>query len=122
MIRRVLTNFDVKDPESYRVIQIVALSVFVVFPVCLLRSVSNLRYATILSIFSITYTTVILIIELPMYWINGKAKVEKLELFKFDWSIFSAVGITFFSFMSQTSFYAATETLSKRDAPHLTRV
>ncbi len=122
MVRRVMTSFGVDNPEQYRVMQVIALSCVVIFPLCLLRSVSNLRYATILSLFSITYTTIILIVELPMYWSSGKASVEKLELFRLDWSIFSAVGVTFFSFMSQTGFYAATERLTKRDAPHLTKV
>ncbi len=122
MIQRVMKNFGVTDPEQYRNYHIMALSVVVIFPVCLLRDVSNLRYATILSIFSITYTTVILVIELPFYWINEVASMNKLVLFRLDWSFFSAFGITFFAFMSQTGFYAAIERLSKRDPPHLTKV
>jgi len=122
MIQRILKNFDVKGSEDYRSIHIIVLSVAVVFPVCLLRSVSNLRYATILSICSISYTTILLIIELPFYWINGIAKIENIEYFKFDWSFLNAFGITFFAFTSQTGFYAATERLTKRDPAHLTKV
>ena len=122
MIQRVLKNFEVKGGEDYKNLHIVLLSAIVVFPVCLLKSVSNLRYATILSICSISYTTILLIIELPFYWINGIAKLENIEYFKYDWSFLNAFGITFFAFMSQTGFYAAIEKLTKRDPAHLTKV
>ena len=115
-----MRSFDVDSPEQYRYIHIIALSVVVVFPTCLLRNVAILRYAMILSIASISYTTIVLIIEMPMYWINAKNS-GNLVFFKFDWSFLSAFGITFFAFMSQTSFYSATETLGKRDVPHLTK-
>ena len=122
MIQRVMKNFSVDKTEQYRTYHIILVSIFIVFPVCLLRGVSNLRYATILSMLSISYTTIILIIELPFYWINGKASLSNLVWFRLDWSFFSAFGITFFAFMSQTGFYAAIERLSKRDPPHLTKV
>ena len=122
MVQRVLKNFNVENPEQYKNYHIMGLSLVVIFPACLLRSVSNLRYVTILSMLSITYTTVIIIVELPFYWINGKISMDKLVLFRLNWSFFSAFGITFFAFMSQTGFYAATEKLVKRDEPHLRKV
>lgn len=122
MIQRLMKEFKVTNPEQYKNYHIVGFSVIVIFPICLLRDVSILRYATILSILSIAYTTIIVIIELPFYWINGKASMNDLKLFKLDWSFFNAFGITFFAFMSQTGFYAAIERLTKRDPQHLKKV
>jgi len=119
MIQRVMKNFGVTDTEQYKNWHIIGLSICLVFPVCLLRGVSNLRYATILSIFSISYTTIILIIELPFYWSKGYASLDKIVWYKFNTDFFGAFGITFFAFMSQTGFYAATERLTKRDESHL---
>lgn len=115
-------NFNVDNPAQYKIWHVIGLSVVMVFPVCLLRDVSNLRYAAILSILSISYTTIVVLIELPMYWLNGKNDDQKVEYFKFNWGFLSAFGITFFAFMSQTGFYAAIERLTKRDTTHLTKV
>eukprot|EP00826_Nyctotherus_ovalis_P035269 TRINITY_DN3016_c0_g1_i2.p1 TRINITY_DN3016_c0_g1~~TRINITY_DN3016_c0_g1_i2.p1 ORF type:complete len:393 (-),score=67.52 TRINITY_DN3016_c0_g1_i2:161-1339(-) len=119
MIQRIMLSAGVTNCINYRTYHVIALSVVVIFPLCLLEGVDNLRYATIVSITSIAYTTLITIIELPFYWVNGKASVDRITYFNLDWSFFSAFGITFFAFMSQTSFYSAIEKLGKRDDTHL---
>eukprot|EP00830_Metopus_es_P018069 TRINITY_DN6165_c0_g1_i2.p1 TRINITY_DN6165_c0_g1~~TRINITY_DN6165_c0_g1_i2.p1 ORF type:complete len:478 (+),score=37.77 TRINITY_DN6165_c0_g1_i2:58-1434(+) len=121
LIQRILKSFEVPNSEDYKVLHTVILSCVVIFPVCLLKSVNNLRYATILSLTSITYTCVVLIVELPMYWSNSKTE-RKITLFNLDWGFFDAFGITFFAFMSQTGFFAATEKLEKRDSSHLNAI
>jgi amino acid permease len=122
MIQRILLNAGVSNPEKCRTWHIALLSVFIIFPLSLLKGVTKLRYATILSITSIAYTTLITIIELPFFWINSKTSIDKLVVFRVDWSFFSAFGITFFAFMSQTGFYTAIEQLTKRDDAHLRTV
>jgi len=122
LVQRILKNFGGTDTENLRTYHIIALSVFIVFPVCLLKSVSMLRYATILSIFSISYMTIIILIELPYYWSKGLVSFNDIVWVKLNPSFFSAFGITFFSFASQTSFYAANESLVKRDERHLNKI
>jgi len=122
MIQRIMQNAGVEDYDSYRNYHVILLSICVIFPITLLKGVNRLRYATILSITSISYTTIIAIVELPFYWVNGIADIDKLTLFRLDWTFFSAFGITFFAFLSQTGFYSAIEQLTKRDDAHLRTV
>lgn len=117
MIKGGLTLLDVSDVRSYRTYHIIAISI-VVFPICLLRSVNSLRYATFVSIGAIFYTAVLLVIEMPFFW-DGKGK---LEFFKIGWDFFSAFGITFFAFTCQPGFYSALDKLSKRDESHKVKV
>ena len=122
LIQRVMMNFNVANPHNYRVYHIICVSVLIIFPLCTLRDVSKLRYATIISMISIFYTVAVVIIEMPFYWIYGKASASNIKYFVFDWSFLSAFGITFFAYMCQTGFYAATEKIAKRDPPHLFKV
>lgn len=122
MIQRIMLSAGIDNCKDYRIYHVAILSVFVIFPLSLLSGVSNLRYATILSITSIAYTTIVTIIELPFFWINGKADISKLVYFRLDWSFFSAFGITFFAFMSQTGFYSAVEQLGRRNEGRLRRI
>ncbi len=115
-------DFLGKDIKEYRTTHIMGLSICIIFPLCLLESLSALRYATLLSLASIAYTSLLVIVELPMYWKNATGRLSKVVYFNLDRDFFSAVGITFFSFVSQTSFYAATEKLLKRDTEHLKKV
>ena len=122
IIQRIMTNFSIEDPEQYRLYHIIAVSAIVIFPFCLLRDISNFRYVIILSIFAITYTTIIVIIELPFFWKNGIASLNNLTWFKLDWTFFSAFGITFFSFMCQPNFYSSTQNLTNKDEARFNKV
>jgi len=117
LIQGVLTQLDVYDPAQYRLYHIVAISAFT-FPLCLLKSVNSLRYATFVSIGAICYTAILLIIQMPYFW----EKPAKLVLFKLDWNFFNAFGITFFAFTCQAGFYGALDKLKKRDEDHKTKV
>lgn len=113
----------IDNPKDIRIYQIVFTSVFIVFPLCLMKTVNSLRYPALLTIFAIVYTAVLLIVELPFYW--GRKDLQgELVLFKIDWGIFNAFGITFWSFTAQTSFYSSFEELTKdkKDTPHKYKV
>ena len=109
----------VESPEDYRTYHILGIAVLV-FPICLLKSVSALRYATFVSIGAIAYTAVVLVIEMPYFW--GTEEAGKLEYFKLNWDFFSAFGIVFFAFTCQPGFYASLDKLKKRDEDHKTKV
>ncbi len=121
MIQGVMKSFDVTNYESYKPYHIMAVSAVIVFPVCLLRSINSLRYATLISIGAILYTCLVLFGEMFLYWDTEKAKKE-LVWVKFDSDFFSAFGITFFAFYCQVSFFPAIENLLKLDQPHIKKV
>ena len=121
MIQGVLNDFNVQDYQTYKPYHILATSVFIIFPVCLLKNVNNLRYATLVSIAAVLYTCLLLLVELFFYWDLEKAKKE-IVWFKFDANFFSAFGITFFAFYCQVGFFPALENLSKLDKAHISKV
>jgi amino acid permease len=123
LIQGILENvgFTHEEAEKYRSLHIIVISVIIVFPSCILKSVDVLRYMSLISIFAIFYTSVILIIELPFY--NKRPDLQgELEWFKLNWGFFNAFGITFFAFTCQPGFFSAIEKLTKRDADHKTKV
>ena len=105
--------------RNYRLYHIIGVSILT-YPLCLLRSVNSLRYATFVSIGAIAYTAIILVIQVPFFW--GTPMQGDLELFKLDWNFFNAFGITFFAFTCQAGFYAALDKLEKRDEVHMKKV
>lgn len=120
MIQGVLIGIDVKDPAKYKSYHIMATSALIVFPVCMLRSVDSFRYATLISIGAILFTSLILIIELPFYLVSY-TKI-KVCYFKFDLNFFKAFGLTFFAFYCQVGFFPAIENLVKFDSKHIRKV
>lgn len=123
MIQGVLqsANFDDNERAFYKPYHIVATSLFIVFPVCLLRSVDSFRYATLLSIGAIVYTSLILIIELPFYLTSDEISFD-VRYFIFDLNFFKAFGLTFFAFYCQIGFFPAIENLVKLDLKHIRKV
>lgn len=121
MFQGLLTDFKVTEPEKYKVWHVGGISLFIIFPVCLLRSVNKLRYGTLISIGAIAYSSIVLFVELFLYWDSEKISRE-IEYFRFDANFFSAFGITFFAFYCQVSFFPSLENVSKLDEPHIKRV
>ena len=122
IIQRIMINFEVENPDKYRLYHIMGVSIFAIFPLCLIRDVTNFRYIVVLSLFSLAYTTIITVIELPFFWKNNIASFDNMTWFKLDWSFFTAFGITFFCYMSQPNFYGAVEKLNHRDPVNIKRV
>ncbi len=119
LIQGVLKAAGVENYEDYKIYHILAVSILITFPLCILGDISSLRYGSMLCLMSISYTVIVLIIELPYYWINGKISMDDMTFFKFDWSFLKACGMTFCSYASQNNFYAATEKMNNRSSVQL---
>lgn len=121
MVQAVLRGFGCTNPEELRLYHIIGTSIIVIFPICLLWSINTLRYATLLSIGAVIYTSILLIVELPFYWDSEKAEKE-IKYFYFSPEIFGAFGITFFAFYCQVGFFPAIENLEKYDTLHINKL
>jgi len=121
MTQGILRDFDVHNYADYKNYHIMATAAFIVFPVCMLKNVNSLRYATLISIGAVLYTCLVLFVELYFYWDTETAKKE-IVLFRFDSNFFSAFGITFFAFYCQVGFFPALENLLKFDKIHIKKV
>ena len=71
----------------------------VLFPLSLIRDMSGFRHISVVSIFALIYTGIVLIAELPEY-INAYRKIPgvKIEYAWFDWNFFTGASITFFAY------------------------
>lgn len=116
-----MLNLEVANRADYRTYQIIAVSAVIVFPLCILKSVSSLRYASLLSIGAIAYTGIILVIELPFFMQHPELRGE-MEWVKISPDFFTAFGITCFAFTCQPGFYSALDSLTKRDSAHKFKV
>jgi amino acid permease len=121
MIQGVLTNVGIANAASYRIYHIVGVSLVILFPVCMLRGVDSLRYATMISIGAIIYVSIILLILLPFHLNDESVKVN-IVYFKFDMNFFKAFGITFFAFYCQIGYFSAIENLLRLDELHIRKV
>ena len=122
LIQGALTALDVTEPTHYRTIHIIAVAALVL-PLCMLKSVNSLRYATFVSIGAIAYTAILLVVQFPFFYSGDGASLRgEIEYFKLDWNFFNAFGITFFAFTCQPGFYSALDKLAKRDEDHKIKV
>ena len=82
----------------YSQIGLTALIAFpIIFPLLCNNKMSGFRYISLISILSLTYIMIILIMYAPAYFQQNYTP-EKLYYAKFDWNFFSSFAITFFSF------------------------
>jgi amino acid permease len=69
----------------------------VLFPLSTLRDLSALSFAAMLSICAVTYTTIVLLIELPYYNTLNYPKAD-IKVAVLDWNFLSSAAVVFFSY------------------------
>lgn len=68
---------------------------FVASPLCLLKSMTSLRYFSLISVIGILSISLTIFFQMPMYYYNSTSKVE---LYKFSWDIVESFSIIMFSY------------------------
>ena len=77
-------------------------AVFILFPLSIQRDMSSLRYAGVASVAALSYTLLVLGIEMPFYYSENIVKEEtQVHAFILDLNIFSSMSIVFFAFTCQ---------------------
>jgi amino acid permease len=74
-------------------------AVLVLFPLSLIRDMSGFRHISVVSIFALIYTGIVLLSELPEY-INAykSSPLVQVEYACIDWNFFTGASITFFAY------------------------
>jgi amino acid permease len=83
----------------FKVVQAVVTTLFLIFPLSLAKSMSALRYISLVSIGSILYTLIVMLVEVgPYYNLYHNQKGDEIHYAIWDWEFFNGASITFFSF------------------------
>ena len=73
------------------------ISIFVLFPLSLIRHFSSLRFSTLLSVTAIGVLILAILIKTP-WFAHDALQREKPLLFEYKFSLFQVIGMMFFSF------------------------
>ena len=101
--------------------QITLTTICILYPLSIMRDMSSLSYASLLSIITIGYTMCVVIIESPWYYKQNYHK-EGIVWFKFDLDIFDAFSFTFFAFCCQATFFNIYEELQRANVRRVHKV
>ena len=106
MIARFLKKWGVKsddpgffDTWQYRAIEAAPIALVVLFPLSLIRDMSGFRHISVISVFALIYTGIVLICELPEYIKAYRSSpLVEVEYACIDWNFFTGASITFFAY------------------------
>jgi amino acid permease len=92
-------NFAFFDTWQYRAMQAIPTAVIILFPLSMIKDMSGFRHISVVSIFALIYTGIVLFCELPEYIKAYRADPDvDIELACFDWNFFTGASITFFAY------------------------
>ena len=111
MIARFLQKCGIHDDPhddffqgwQYRAMECGPIALFILFPLSLIRDMSGFRHISVVSIFALIYTGIVLFVELPGYahYASEHPDQFKVEYAWFDWNFFTGASITFFAYTCQ---------------------
>jgi len=78
----------------------IPVSVFIIFPLCLIKKMSGFRFLSIFGMLGILYTLIILLVQLPSY-MQAHFSWDRLVYFDFNANTLSGMSITFFAYTCQ---------------------
>ena len=81
-----------------------------VFPVCLLKSMSSLSRFAILGFFSLLYVIILILIETPNFY-SHFIQLYNIEWIHFDWNLIICYSICLFAFNCYTVVFTVREEL-----------
>jgi amino acid permease len=92
-------DFSYIDTIKFRAIVNFPMAIVFLIPISLLRDITSLAFASLLSLLSLTYTCILMYAELPFYNKEYRAKPNFVEhIFLVDWNFFTAASMCFFAF------------------------
>lgn len=78
----------------------VPITLFVLFPLSLMRDISSLRYVCLVSLGALVYTIIVLIVQLPEYFMYF-SQVSSMTPYQIDFNLFTGCSIMFVSYQCQ---------------------
>ena len=94
------------------------IAIFILSPLCLLKNISKMRYASMFGIFSLFFLIFIVVIECPFYikhnFIDNKTKINFIDVisgFKGDMKILQSISTLFYAFACHVGVFPVLNTL-----------
>ena len=101
LVQYCCTSFgmDEKFVESitFRAIINIPFAAVILFPLSLQKDMSSLRYAGVASVAALSYTLIVLVVEMPWYYKENESSAI-IHMVKLDANFLSGLSITFFAF------------------------
>jgi amino acid permease len=112
MISQIIVGFGFQRPQTlqYRVMIVLIPALFLNFPLSMIPRMTSLRYPAMFGIFSIFFT--ILVVFAQGVYSIYLGNLLKVKLFKFEWSFFQSIGITFYAFTCQQCLFPILDDLA----------
>ena len=106
------SHFSIKFIVCYLI------AVFILSPLCLLKNISKMRYASMFGIFSLFFLIFIVVIECPFYikynFFDNKTEINYIDVisgFKGDMKILQAISTLFYAFSCHVGVFPVLNTL-----------
>ena len=103
---------------SYKFIICYLIAAIILSPLCLLKNISKMRYASMFGIFSLFFLIFIVVIECPFYikynFFDNKTKINFIDVisgFKGDMKILQAISTLFYAFSCHVGVFPVLNTL-----------
>lgn len=92
-------SLDYIETVKFRAMVNFPMAICFLIPISLLRDITSLAFASMLSLLSLTYTCILMYVELPWYSQEYHNKPNfVIKAFFVDWNFFTAASMTFFAF------------------------
>ena len=96
-------------------------AIFILFPLCCIRDISSLSYASLLSILTLGYTILVIIIECPWYF-NQNYERLGIDYFIIDMNIYDAFTFVFYAYTYHFAFFNIYQELKRPSKRRITKV
>ena len=108
------------DPEIERYLVMIAANIVLMMPLSLMRTLTSLRFVSILSALTLAYITLLIIIEFPFYMSHNS--YDSLDYFHFNLSILPSFNICLYSFTCHTNVAQTYDELNNRNLRRMGKV
>lgn len=107
--------YQVKPEETnIKKYQMMICCVLFQIPLSLMKNVSKLQYASLVGVFTLIYTIIVVLIECPFYYQEAISQGRNIELTKeLDWSVFKSFSIILYAYASHNGILAVYSELKK---------
>ena len=95
-------SVEFTSSAEFRAFVNIPIAAIVVMPLSMMRDLSSLAFASVLSLLALTYTGIVMYVELPWYnKLYRDMPTTKIEFLHIKWSFFTACAMTFFAYTCQ---------------------